>query len=127
MIKATLNDYRQSPRKVRLVTDLVKGKNVNVALTLLEFSVKDAARPIAKLILSAISNAKNTGIGREALFVKDIQVNAGQVLKRRMPRARGSAFPIKKRTSIVTLILEEKVEKLSAKKLKKANKLKAKS
>jgi len=124
MIKASLNDYRQSPRKVRLVTDLVKGKNVNAALAALEFSTKDASNPISKLLLSAMANAKNLGVEVDTLFIKDIQVNAGTVLKRRMPRARGSAFPITKRTSHVSLVLDTKAE--PKKKAKKAAAIKTK-
>src|SRR3989344_3619966 len=109
-MKASLNDYRQSPRKVRLVTNIVRGKNVVAALEALNFLQKDAKHPVSKLILSAISNAKNAGVEKDLLFIKDIQVNPGQVLKRRMPRARGSAFPIKKRTSHISIVLGERLK-----------------
>ncbi|MEO8637549.1 MAG: 50S ribosomal protein L22 [Candidatus Taylorbacteria bacterium] len=108
-MKASLNDYRQSPRKVRLVANFVKGKKVSQALSVLNFMTKDAAQPIKKLIDSALANAKNNSdVSSDFLFIKDIQVNPGAVLKRRMPRARGTAFQIKKRTSHITIVLEEK-------------------
>lgn len=112
MFKASLNDYRQSPRKVRLVATAIKGKKVSSALTTLSFMAKDAAGPIKKLIESALANSKNIGgSDSDSLFIKDIQVNSGKVLKRRMPRARGTAFQIKKRTSHITLVLEAKADK----------------
>ncbi len=106
---ARLNEYRQSPRKVRLVGDLVKGKRASEAVTALSFLVKEASLPIRKLIGSGIKNAKNTyGVEEKDLFIKDLRVDEGVTLKRSMPRARGSAFPIRKRTSHITLILESK-------------------
>lgn len=123
MVKASLNDYRQSPRKVRLVVDAVRGKQVAQALSMLDFMVKDAAEPIKKLIQSAVANAKtNFNISSETLFIKDLQVNPGLVMKRSMPRARGSAFPIKKRTSHITLVLDVKAEVKKEKKAKKTAK-----
>ena len=100
MITAKLNDYRQSPRKVRLVVNLIKGKKVEDAKNILAFTVKRASKPILDLIDSAIANAKtNFSIEKENLFIKSITVNEGVVLKRRMPRARGMAYEIKKRNS----------------------------
>lgn len=111
MITAQLNNYRQSPRKVRLVADLIKGKPVETALGILSFTVKSATKPLAKLLKSAIQNAKhNANLSSESLFVKDLRVNSGAVLKRSMPRARGSAFQILKRTSHITLVLGEQVK-----------------
>lgn len=106
-MKAILRNHRQSPRKMRLVADMVKGKKVEQALSLLKFVNKKASLPIMKLMESALSNAKNLGADSKNLFVKEIRVDGGQVLMRRMPRARGSAFPIKKRTSHISLSLEE--------------------
>ena len=98
-----------SPRKVRLVADAVKNKNVQVADVKLSFMPKKAARTIRTLIRSAVSNAvNNQGIQTENLFVKNIEVNQGPTLKRWRARARGSAFPINKRTSNVSITLEEK-------------------
>ncbi|MBI5126225.1 MAG: 50S ribosomal protein L22 [Candidatus Taylorbacteria bacterium] len=112
MITATLNNYRQSPRKVRLVAALVRGKNVVQALAILENVTKRATSPLQTLIASAVANAKhNFNIEKDALFVKEIRVDGGQILKRRMPRARGSAFPINKRTSHVSLVLAPKAVK----------------
>ncbi len=109
MITASLNTYRQSPRKVRLVSDLVKGKGVEEALRLLKVTTKSAAKPLCKLLESAVQNAKNNlQLESKALYVKDFRVDAGVTLKRSMPRARGSAFQILKRTSHISLILEEK-------------------
>jgi len=117
MITATLKTYRQSPRKVRLATDLIKGKSVLMALAQLKFLSKRASNPIEKLLNSAIANAEhNFGATRAELMVKDIRVDKGIVFRRSMPRARGSASPIKKRTSHITIVLgklEEKPKKAS--------------
>lgn len=118
--KAQLNNYRQSPRKVRLVADLVRGKRVEDAITELTFIPKRAAEPVKKLLDSALANAKNLSIPTENLVVKDIAVDGGATLYRRMPRARGSAFVIRKRTSHISVTLEEKEPK--AKKKVKSNK-----
>lgn len=107
MIKASLNDYRQSPRKVRLVVDALRGKKVTQALSMLDFMVKDASGPIKKLLESAVANAKtNFSLDADGLMITEMQVNPGVTMKRSMPRARGSAFPIKKRTSHITLTLD---------------------
>ena len=121
MVTATLNNYRQSPRKVRLVVSLVKGRSVAEALALLAFVPKRASRPLATLINSAVANAKhNFSLESDSLFVKDFRVDAGKVLKRSMPRARGSAFPIKKRTSHITLVLANQSE-MKKSKIKRKN------
>lgn len=115
-MKSFLKNYRQSPRKVRLVADAVRGKNVGIALRDLEFITKRATDPLAKLIKSAIANAKNNNNATEEnLFVKEIQVNKGIVMKRIMPRAWGSASRINKRTSHVSVTLEEKQPKAAKK------------
>jgi large subunit ribosomal protein L22 len=109
-ITAKLSDYRQSPRKVRLVSELVKGKPVSFAMDQLSILPKRASAPLMKLIASAIANAKNNfGLDVEALFVKEFRVDGGAILYRRMPRARGTSAPIRKRTShvIVTLGVKE--------------------
>lgn len=112
MITASLKNYRQSPRKVRSVANLVRGKSVEQALNTLNFLSKKAADPLYGLLLSAIANAKNNfNIEKDGLVIKEIRVDAGYILKRRMPRARGSAFPINKRTSHVNLVLAPKPEK----------------
>ena len=125
MITANLNDYRQSPRKVRLVANLVKGKKVEEAKNSLTFLVKRAAKPLLDLIDSAVANAShNFNISSDQLYVKEFRVDAGVVLKRRMPRSRGMAYPINKRTSHVFVQLDtidnmpQKKSKVSSKKLK---------
>lgn len=107
---AQLNNYRQSPRKVRVVANAIKGKSVKEAKSRLDFIVKRATGPLHKLLNSAVANAKNLGLSSENLFVKSIRVDGGQVLKRRLPMWRGMAFPIHKRTSHVSIILAEKLE-----------------
>jgi large subunit ribosomal protein L22 len=107
-MKAFLKNYRQSPRKVRLLADLVRGKSVADALTTLQFVDKRAADPFAKVIKSAVANAKDQDKNTEKLFVKTVAVNKGTVLKRFMPRARGSASRINKRNSHISVELGEK-------------------
>ena len=124
-VTAKLFNYRQSPRKVRLVAGLVRGKSVPVAMNELAFLIKRAGDPIKKLLLSGVANAKNLSIDADNLFVKEIRVDQGPIMKRSMPRARGRAFPIHKHTShiILTLDTENPVEvKKAAYKAKKATK-----
>jgi large subunit ribosomal protein L22 len=109
-MKAELKTYNQSPRKVRLVTDMVKGKKVADALNALSFLPKRAALPIEKLIKSAVANAKSAGEDTASLTIKDIRVDSAGMLIRFMPRAMGRAAPIRKRRSrvIVTLAAQAK-------------------
>jgi large subunit ribosomal protein L22 len=100
---AQLNTYRQAPRKVRLLADLVRGKRVDVALATLRFANKRATGPIIKLLESAIANAKNMGLNTETLVVSTIAVNGGNILYRRLPMSRGRAFTKRKRTSHITV------------------------
>jgi len=104
-MKAVLKNYRQSPRKVRLIADLIRGKKVNKALALLEFVDKRAANPFAKVIRSAAANAKQAGNDVDALTIKKVTVDKGTTYKRFMPRARGSASPINRRNSHITVEL----------------------
>jgi large subunit ribosomal protein L22 len=105
-ITAKLNDYRQSPRKVRLVANLICGQKVERASDILMATVKRASDPIMALLNSAIANAKNNfSLAKEDLFVKSLTVDNGAILYRRMPRARGMAYAIRKRTSHLTLVL----------------------
>jgi len=104
-MKAILKNYRQSPRKVRLVTDLVKGKKVDQALHQLTFTPKRIVPVIKKLLESAIANAVHAGADKNTLKVKNITVNEGFVLKRMMPRARGVGARINKRTSHIEVTL----------------------
>ncbi len=107
-MKATLSNYGQSPRKTRLVTDLVKGKTVAEALTILKFLEKRAALPVAKLISSAIANAEKQGENGKNLIIKSITVNKGLVRTKSMPRAFGRATPIRHRMSHVSVTLGKK-------------------
>jgi large subunit ribosomal protein L22 len=116
-MKAFIANYRQSPRKVRLVSNLIKGKSVERALNELKFVNKEASNVVTKLINSAISNAKqNDSKDASDLFVKELRVDDGPILKRMMPRARGSAYLIRKRTSHIALELGTKAPKKSDKK-----------
>jgi large subunit ribosomal protein L22 len=103
--KAQLKNYRQSPRKVRLVADTMRGKSVKEADTLLEFIPKRSALPLRKLLASALANAKNLSLSTENLIIKEIKVDAGATLFRRRPRSRGMSNPIRKRTSHVSVTL----------------------
>lgn len=104
-MKASLSGYRQTPRKTRLVTELVKGKGVAEALTALKFLNKRGAAPVAKLIASAAANAEKQGEDVRQLYVANITVNKGIVLKRVMPRAFGRSAPIRHRLSHVEVTL----------------------
>ena len=119
-MKAFLKNYRQSPRKVRLVANLVKGKKVIEALPELDFLAKRAGFPIKKLLLSAVANAVNMGISKDNLYIKELRVDKGIVMKRMMPAAMGTGHRINKRTSHITILLAEKV--VVVKKTKKASK-----
>lgn len=107
---AVLKNCPTSPRKMRLVADLVRGEDVNKALDILKFSQKEASNRLEKLILSAISNwqAKNEGVRIEdsSLFIKEIYVDSGRVLKRLRPAPQGRAHRIRKRSNHVTVVLE---------------------
>ena len=108
-MKATLSLYRQAPRKVRLVADVIRGQDVNRALTLLRFLNKRAAEPLRRLLASALANAENSrGKRAEDLVIKRISVDQGRILKRYMPRARGRAAAIHKHTSHINIELAEK-------------------
>ena len=104
-MKAVLKNYRQSPRKVRLIADLVRGKKVNEALATLQFVDKRAAGPFAKVIKSALANATQKGAQAEALKITKVTVDKAPTYKRFMPRARGSASRINKRNSHITVEL----------------------
>ena len=107
-VLAKLRHYRVAPRKVRLVADLVRGRPVQEALDLLAFAKTASARDVWKLIRSAVTNAdRRGGIDVDTLVVKTIMVDQGPTLRRSLPRARGSASRINKKTSHVTGILEE--------------------
>ena len=106
---AKLNNCPTSPRKMRLVADQVRGEDVNKALAILRFSPKEASRRLEKLLLSALANwqAKNedADIEQAALYVKEIRVDGGNMLKRLRPAPQGRAHRIRKRSNHVTLVL----------------------
>ncbi|SFI91753.1 50S ribosomal protein L22 [Myroides guanonis] len=106
---AKLNNCPTSPRKMRLVADLVRGQKVEKALNILRFSSKEASRKLEKLLLSAIANwqAKNSEADLEAaeLVVKEIRVDGGMMLKRLRPAPQGRAHRIRKRSNHVTVVL----------------------
>ena len=108
MSTAQLNKYRQSPRKVRLIADMVRGKKVKEILPMLDNLGKRAVGPVKKLILSAVANAThNENLDKDKLVISEIRVDEGATLKRSRPRARGRAFPIRKRTSRIVVCLTE--------------------
>ena len=109
-ITAQLNSYRQSPRKVRVVADALRGKSVKEAKNRLDFIVKRATGPLHKLLNSAVANAKDLGANVENLWVKSISVDAGKILYRRRPVSHGSAHTIHKRTSHIKIVLMEKLK-----------------
>jgi large subunit ribosomal protein L22 len=110
---AVLKNCPTSPRKMRLVADLVRGEDVNRALDILKFSQKEASRKLEKLILSAISNwqTKNEGVRIEdsSLYVKEVYVDSARILKRLRPAPQGRAHRIRKRSNHVTVILDSAI------------------
>jgi large subunit ribosomal protein L22 len=109
LVFAKLNNCPTSPRKMRLVADLVRGQKVERALNILRFNSKEASRKLEKLLLSAINNweQKNSegNIEEAALFVKEIRVDGGMMLKRLRPAPQGRAHRIRKRSNHVTIVL----------------------
>lgn len=107
MAIAKLKYLHMAPRKVRSVADLIRGKNIVEAETQLIYSRRRAAKPLLKLLYSAINNAVNQKLDRESLYISSITVDQGPMLKRWLPRAMGRATPIQKKMSHVVLILKE--------------------
>lgn len=106
-VRAKAKYIHMSPRKVKLVVDLVRGMGVDQALTVLSFSTKAAARPVAKVIQSAVANAEeNYGLSPDELYVAQIYADEGPTLKRGRPGPRGRFKPILKRSSHITVVLE---------------------
>jgi large subunit ribosomal protein L22 len=109
---AKLNNCPTSPRKMRLLADLVRGQKVDLALNLLKFNAKEASTRLEKLLLSAITNwqAKNEGVRIEDanLYVKEVFVDSGRQLKRLRPAPQGRGYRIRKRSNHVTLIVDSK-------------------
>jgi len=113
-VVAILRDYPTSPRKMRYVVDLIRGMEVNRALDILKFSEKAAAKPVEKLLLSAIANwqAKNEGVRLDDayIFIKEAKVDGGRMLKRLRPAPQGRAYRIRKRSNHITLVLDSVVK-----------------
>ncbi|QQG45857.1 MAG: 50S ribosomal protein L22 [Candidatus Niyogibacteria bacterium] len=108
-MKAELNYIRIAPRKLRLVADAIRGKNIDEVRTILKFSKKGAAKPMAKLLESAAANARNNLSSLpKNLYISKLTVDEGPVFKRFMARARGVPSLIRKKTSRVRLVLAEK-------------------
>jgi large subunit ribosomal protein L22 len=109
-VRAVLRHTRLAPQKTRLVARLIRGKNVGDAMNILQFTRKKAARVLQKLLKSALANAEENHkvLDVDDLLIQRVSVDQGVVWKRTMPRARGSANVIRKRTSNITLVLDEK-------------------
>mgnify|MGYP001611848810 CR=1 FL=1 len=107
---ATVRYVRITPRKLRMVSDLIRNKDINAALAIPKFSKrKKVAKTLSTLLESAVANADQTGkVDVDTLFVKSLRVDAGPTMKRYMPRAQGRAAQILKRTCHVSVVLEEK-------------------
>lgn len=107
--QATLKYARISSRKVKIVADLIKGKNADEAMAILKYTPKASSEILEKLLKSAMANAENNhNMAHEKLYVADIFANQGPTLKRIRPAAKGSAVRIRKRTSHVTIVLKER-------------------
>ena len=107
--RATLNYARISPRKVKLVIDLIRNKPVDVAMGILKNTPRAASELLIKLLNSATANATNNfGLDADKLYVSEAYANEGPILKRIRPRARGTAYRINKRTSHITLVVKER-------------------
>lgn len=108
-VKATAKTIRHPARKVRYVLDLIRGKNVDEALGILKFTPNHAAEEVSKVVKSAAANAKNNfKLDETKLYIKECYANEGFTIKRYMPRAKGSAGSIMKRTSHITVVVSER-------------------
>jgi large subunit ribosomal protein L22 len=109
---ARLRNEPTSPRKMRLLADLIRGKDVDLALNLLKFSTKHPSVPLEKLLLSAIDNWKQKNEGQDVesanLYVKTIYVDGGRMLKRMLPAPQGRAYRVRKRSNHVTIIVDSR-------------------
>lgn len=107
--KAIARYVRMSPMKVGVVLDLIRGKNVNEAFAILQYTPKDAAAVIIKVLKSAVANAENNmNLDNARLFVAEAYAGPGPTLKRFRPHAQGRAFSIKKRTTHITVVVKER-------------------
>lgn len=105
--RAVARYVRISSRKVRIVIDLIRGKQVSEALAILKFTPKSASPVVEKLLKSAIANAVYKGLNKDDLYVAEVYADQGPTLKRMMPRAKGSGAMILKRSSHITVVLDE--------------------
>ncbi len=116
---AKVKSIHISPKKMRLVATLIRGLNIDAALTQLTFTNKISSLPLKKLLLSAVSNAEeNHQLDRDNLYIKEIKVDADVTMHRWTPRAQGRATPIRKRTSQIMVVLDERVATKEVKKAK---------
>ena len=119
-VKAKLNFLRVSPRKARLVADLIRGKKIEEAQDILSFTIKKSSKPLLKLLNSALANAKNNlQLEPANLYISEIRVDEGPKYKRWRARSRGQANPIQKKTSKISLVLDELKPTKKVKKAKK--------
>lgn len=120
---AKLNNYPTSPRKMRLLVDLIRGMKIENALATLEHNPKHPAVPLRKLVLSAISNwkAKNEGADEAGLVIKTIMVDGARVIKRMRPAPQGRGYRVRKRSNHVTVIVDEATAKVKQVKNQKNN------
>ena len=110
--RATARFVRVSPMKARRVINLVRGKSVSEALSILKYAPQGAAEPLAKVVASAAANAENNfGLDRSSLVISEAYANEGPTMRRFRPRAQGRAFHIRKRTSHITLVVGTKEDK----------------
>lgn len=111
--EARLKNVSSSPRKMRLVADIIRGENVQIALSVLKYQPQAGARKLEKLLLSAIANwqLKNEGQDVEDLFIKEIFVDAGRMLKRLRPAPQGRAYRVRKRSNHITLVLDSRLSR----------------
>jgi large subunit ribosomal protein L22 len=106
--RASLRNARISPRKVQIVLDLIRGKDVETAMAIIDNTPKAACEYLKKLLNSAVANAVNNfGMDSDSLYISECHVGPGPIMKRIQPRAQGRAFRINKRTSNVTLVVKE--------------------
>lgn len=124
---AKLNNYPTSPRKMRLLADLIRGMKIENALATLEHNPKHPAVPLRKLVLSAISNwkAKNEGADENTLIVKTIMVDGARVIKRMRPAPQGRGYRVRKRSNHVTVIVDTAATDVKLVKNQKKNQVKA--
>jgi large subunit ribosomal protein L22 len=122
---ARLRNYPTSPRKMRLLADLIRGMEVENALNTLKFSTKDPSVPMEKLLVSAIANwrVKNEGVdvAEANLYVKTIFVDGGRVLKRMRPAPQGRAYRVRKRSNHITLIVDSRTAATTSTNTENAN------